>query len=157
MNNDLSLCEILRTCPKGMRLYSPVFGNVTFDSFGENFSIICRIRNGKLVSFRRDGTMVNYEDAECVLFPSREQRDWSKFEVPEIFNPDTLERFDKVLVRDIDTQCWHLEIFDRIKDKIVFYLKTCSQCIPYNDKTEHLLDTKDDCPEYYKWWELMKN
>lgn len=26
-------------------------------------------------------------------------------------------------------------------------------CIPYNEETKHLVGTKDDCPEYYKWWE----
>lgn len=25
--------------------------------------------------------------------------------------------------------------------------------IPYDEKTMHLVGTKDDCPEYYKWWD----
>lgn len=27
------------------------------------------------------------------------------------------------------------------------------ECIPYNDETEHLVGTSDDCPDFYKWWE----
>ena len=27
-----------------------------------------------------------------------------------------------------------------------------AECIPYNDKTKHLIGTREDCPEYYKWW-----
>lgn len=27
------------------------------------------------------------------------------------------------------------------------------QCISYNDETKHLVGTKEDCPEFYKWWE----
>ena len=25
--------------------------------------------------------------------------------------------------------------------------------IPYNDETKHLVNTTNDCAEYYKWWE----
>lgn len=27
------------------------------------------------------------------------------------------------------------------------------KCIPYNEETKHLAGKRDDCPEYYKWWE----
>ena len=26
-------------------------------------------------------------------------------------------------------------------------------CIPYNDDTKHLVGTKDEAPEYYRYWE----
>lgn len=40
---------------------------------------------------------------ECLFFPSKDQRDWSKFTAPwykkEKFDPKTLKPFDKVLTR----------------------------------------------------------
>lgn len=26
-------------------------------------------------------------------------------------------------------------------------------CIPYNDDTKHLVGTKEEAPEYYRYWE----
>ena len=26
-------------------------------------------------------------------------------------------------------------------------------CIPYNDDTKHLVETKEEAPEYYRYWE----
>lgn len=26
-------------------------------------------------------------------------------------------------------------------------------CVPYNDETKHLVGTKDEAPEYYRYWE----
>ena len=47
-------------------------------------------------------------NGECTLFPSKDQRDWSKFvrfwDKPKVdkFDPKTLQPFDKVLVRADD-------------------------------------------------------
>lgn len=55
------------------------------------------------------------------------------------------EPFDKVLVRDKDTDSWTCDFFVRIKeDASYFCIRTYwEQCIPYNDETKHLLSTCD--------------
>lgn len=55
------------------------------------------------------------------------------------------EPFDKVLVRDKDTDSWTCDFFVRIKeDASYFCIRTYwEQCIPYNDETKHLLGTCD--------------
>lgn len=169
MNENLDLMKILEGCPEGTKLYSTVCGEVIFQkvtSFSCDYPIIAtaynKIENSTdNVCFAKDGTYTLDYYGECVLFPSKDQRDWSKFErfwdKPKVekFDPKTLQPFDKVLVRDEDCY-WTADLFSHIDNSIG---KVCSsiflwkQCVPYNDETKHLVGTSDDCPEYYKWWE----
>ena len=96
-----------------------------------------------------------------MLYPSREQRDWSKFKAPwykkEKFDPKTLKPFDRVLVRDDNKDKWFCEFFSHKLGANIFRYICISggykQCIPYNDDTKHLVGTKDEAPEYYRYWE----
>ena len=102
---------------------------------------------------------------ECIVFPSKDQRDWSKFErfwdKPKIekFDPKTLRPFDKVLVRADDEHAWRCGFFSHLFLDYFHKEVVCSvdglslRCIPYNDETKHLLGTASDCHDYYKWWE----
>ena len=83
-NNKINIAEILKDCPKGTKLYSPLFGNIELSSVGEdNIPINVRIIKGRTCecsSFTREGHyFAGYYDAECLLFPSSEMRDWTKF------------------------------------------------------------------------------
>lgn len=83
MNENLNLVEILKDCPKGTKLYSSVFGEVEFaNAEGLNSYPICIITQGKYEYLTSEGKMFAEYDGECILFPSREQRDWSKFTAP---------------------------------------------------------------------------
>jgi hypothetical protein len=67
-------------CPKGMKLYSPIYGEVEFTEISAiTESIGCKI-NGCTVYFNSDGTY--FKGGECMLFPSKEQRDWNEFMIP---------------------------------------------------------------------------
>ena len=104
MNENLDLVEILKDCPIGMKLYSPLCGEVVLNSVDEyciDYPIEVNCDIGQL-TFTRDGRLYDeLPDSECVLFPSKDQRDWSKFKVSvEKFDYSTLQPFDKVLVRD---------------------------------------------------------
>ena len=83
--------------------------------------------------------------------------------VPNKFNPKTLKPFDKVLVRDsmlVDgspSNLWKCQILSHIKEEYENYPYVCindeySFCIPYNDETKHLVGTKDEAPEFYRYW-----
>lgn len=76
----MSLAKILKNCPKGMKLYSPIYGEVEFTEVSiVTGSIGCKTSNG-ITRFYPDGTY--YKGGECMLFPSKEQRDWDDFMIP---------------------------------------------------------------------------
>jgi hypothetical protein len=76
----MSLVEILMNCPKGMKLYSPIYGEVEFTEISAiTENIGCKI-NGCTVYFYSDGTY--FKGGECMLFPSKELRDWNDFMIP---------------------------------------------------------------------------
>lgn len=85
MNKKLNLVEILKNCPKGWLLYSPLVGEVEFERIlGDGAYPVVISYNGRHLAFTNEGFY--YEDAgeeaECLLFPSAEQRNWGKFEAP---------------------------------------------------------------------------
>ena len=86
MNENLNLVEILKDCPKGITLYSTMFGDVELVSVCKNeedvFPIEVKRSDGKPTTFMKNGRFYFGYDGECTLFPSREQRDWSKFTAP---------------------------------------------------------------------------
>lgn len=78
MEQQLIIAEILRHKPHGIKLYSPIFGNCTFCYVKDKSSDICVRRPYNEVNyFNFDG--VYHTGGECLLFPSNEMRDWSKF------------------------------------------------------------------------------
>ena len=165
MNKNIDLKKILENCPRGTRLYSTTFGYVNFKMIipSSEYPIVVYCKdeiNEK--SFTADGKFMKNYDAECTLFPSKDQRDWSKFSAPwyqnekiEKFDPRTLVPFDRVLVRDKYTN-WSCDFFSHIEDaNFQYHVITGGYklCIPYNDDTKHIVGTKDEAPDFYKYWE----
>lgn len=81
-----NLVNILKHCPEGTKLYSPIFGEVTLYSVNNrSIDVIATDYSDKTthIEFNRLGKLIlAYPNAECVLFPSKDQRDWSKFKIP---------------------------------------------------------------------------
>lgn len=78
MEKEINIAEILKNKPKGTRLYSPIFGECAFSLVREETDDICvKKHNGKKAFFDSKGLYNAL--GECLLFPSREMRDWSKF------------------------------------------------------------------------------
>ena len=235
MNNKINIAEILKDCPKGMKLYSPIYGTVGLLKVDSNseYSIKTVTSIDRPGSFTPYGRLYEkYPSAECLLFPSSEMRDWTKFfkrgdvvrsiddgaqavfkgwesddytsfyasivhhaEVDEWdedivfavesfykeyeefargfivdaeehyngkYNPDTLrvepvkpecpfKPFDKVLVR-CGNGIWGATFFSRCDKKSTWtYVgvdcNNWEQCIPYNERTAHLLGTADPYTE----------
>ena len=97
--------------------------------------------------YREDGTSVKFVEAQELK--------------KERFDPKTLKPFDKVLSK-YDGGCWSANLFSHIEEENNKYHGTCSFvcngslvkfCIPYNDETKHLIGTKDEAPDFYKYWE----
>ena len=82
-NNNINIAEILKDCPEGIKLYSPLFGEVKLNGISENsVSILSTYIDGSddRDSFSKNGKYFqNFSQSECLLFPSSEMRDWSKF------------------------------------------------------------------------------
>lgn len=77
----LNIAEILKDCPSGIKLYSTVHGEVELVDIYHDL-IRCKFSYGiTFVSFHSDGRWIEHR-GECVLFPSKDQRDWSKFHRP---------------------------------------------------------------------------
>ena len=83
MNENLDLTEILKDCPEDTKLYSPIFGDVELVKVHNDgdYPIEVRLSDNALDSFTKDGIIFADYDGECTLFPSKDQRDWSKFKV----------------------------------------------------------------------------
>ena len=164
-NENLNLAEILKDCKKGTKLYSPLFGEVEFNCIHESFSggcvIECETECG-VWFFNQDGTTTirDVKSQIIMLYPSKDQQDWSKFKVKSNkpkFDPQTLKPFEKVLGRDADNQKWDCGFFSH-KDEFNTYPYRCvgipyTYCIPYNDDTKHLIGTSEEAPEFYRYWE----
>ena len=160
MNENLNLVEILKDCQEGTKLYSPVFGEVKFESINDIIGpIIVTTNTGNAECFTADGKMYTYYNGECLLFPSKDQRDWSKFKIKKHkFDPKTLQPFDKVLVKYLKEDYWSCDLFSNITKDGKIYPYLCvsgvyKYCIPYNDDTKHLVATNKEAPEFYRYWE----
>ena len=118
MNENIDLTKILKDCPKGWKFYSSVLGEVEFKTielerlkpihnpligisslFEEDPHPIKFIAQDVKSSVSKAGEHIKGK-GECTFFPSRDQRDWSKFTAPwykkEKFDPKTLKPFDRV-------------------------------------------------------------
>lgn len=115
MNENLNLVEILKDAPKGTKLWSPLCGECEFlyiyYAEGEDYKIPLihthtikeYVSNGwctNYADFYKDGQLesCNREDGDCMLFPSKDNRDWSTFKVPE--KHKHFESYQKVLVKN---------------------------------------------------------
>lgn len=80
----MNIAEILKYCPKGTKLYSTIFGEVIFErvSSDETYPIKVKKWNNETRVFTEEGKYLSPYKGECILFPSKEQRDWSKFRIP---------------------------------------------------------------------------
>lgn len=162
MNENIDLTKILEGCPTGTEFYSIIFGNVPFIRINHREPLPIVITTGQgLMGLTADGRYFSQYDGECTLFPSKDQRDWSKFErfwdKPKVekFDPKTLQPFDKLLVRPHPCAHWRPDFYAFKINATVRTIGGCDSrmCIPYNDDTKYLVGTTQDCPKYYKWWE----
>lgn len=77
--------------------------------------------------------------------------------VTDKFDISKLKPFDKVLVRSDNRHRWSTQFFERLNTKLkdsFVCMGGCryQQCIPY-EGNEHLLDTANECNNFFKVWE----
>ena len=152
MNENLDLTKILKDAPKGTKLWSPICGDCVLDKIDTtdttiNYAIHCLVVNDHSpVHFAANGKYTLYfDDGECVLFPSKENRDWSTFKAPNTHKH--FEPFQKVL-RALDHEfgyvVWFADFYSHYDDStrehylVSGYVVDDEELIPY-EGNEHKL------------------
>lgn len=81
MEAKINIVEILKDKPQGTKLYSPIFGKLRYEDLvpdlGE-FTVVTSDNTLAKHSFRSD-SRYNRHGEPLMLLPSKEMRDWSKF------------------------------------------------------------------------------
>ena len=83
MEENINIAEILKDKPQGTKLYSSACGKCKLEKvYDKSFKISFYnskfgFMNGGEGYLDKNGKL--YDDGECVVFPSKEMRDWSKF------------------------------------------------------------------------------
>jgi hypothetical protein len=137
-----TIADYLKNAPKGTKLYSPICGECTLNYIDDKD---ISVTNGNhYFYFNHLGQYNVYEEnvGECLLFPSKEVRDWSNYQLPHDFKP-----FDKVVVRN-NHGTWQIDLFYTFDPTAEYpYNCMCSnwqQCLPFNEETAKLIGTKDN-------------
>ena len=148
----INIAEKLKNTPIRTKLYSPMIGKVylehiEFSTNGDIWVVPIDYDRTHWV-FDKYGRNKNSddEDRECLLFPSKEQRDWNNYTIKKkyVFKP-----FDKVVVRDSNNAKWQIDLFGYMGDDSDlgnFYClsRSWKQCLPYNEETVKLIGTTDN-------------
>lgn len=151
---NVNIAEILRYAPKGLKLYSPIFGEVEFDFLDDNNDIHISFKEAfDTEYFDLNGKYFkSYSNAECLLFPSINHRCWNHWQ-----NTLFLESIGSVCV---DTITGNKFILDH--NGTFFGDGTGSQystLIDGEDASNYLLNSRyasqDEAKEFFK--ELEKN
>lgn len=83
MEAKINIAEILKDKPQGTKLYSSACGKCTLEEADDKsfkisfYNSKFGFMNGGEGYLDKNGKL--YDDGECVVFPSKEMRDWSKF------------------------------------------------------------------------------
>ena len=149
MNENLNLVEILKDVPAGMKLWSPICGECELldtNSVCKDLPIVCiGIDDGFEWYFRADGTFVDNTGVECVLFPSKDNRDWSTFKVPK--KHKHFEPFQKVLCaydHDYGYEVWAADFYSHYEEAtcehflVSGFTVSDSEIIPYEGNEDKL-------------------
>lgn len=117
----MNIIEILKKCPKGTKLYSPIFGECKFVEVFDGITVMDKHNNNR--HFYQDGRY--HELGDCVLFPSKEERDWNKFQTLYVYKNGDLEKLikPKFKVGDViqDRDGYKIEIMEIDIDKEYYW------------------------------------
>lgn len=85
----INIVEKLKNCPQGTKFYSPLFGEVELvriDMENPKFPIIVKVLEDGIpfsnINFTAEGKWYSFKQSECLLFPSKDNKDWNKFRIP---------------------------------------------------------------------------
>lgn len=113
MKQNINIAEILAHVPKGTKLWSPLVGYCEFRGIMSNtFPIQVKSIEGgttQFLSFTSEGKFSDNPTAECLLFPSKENEDWSAFK--KLLGCKHFEPYQKVLVASSISNKWETDMY----------------------------------------------
>lgn len=149
MNKNLNLVEILKDAPKGTKLWSPLCGECELVAVEENYTypILCKASDGKEINFTKLGKYYSilFKNGECVLFPSKENRDWSTFKVFE--GHKSFEPFQRVLCafdHEYGYEIWTADVYSHYDEPtgkhflVSGYVANDNELIPFEGNEDKL-------------------
>ena len=176
METKINIADILKDKPKGTKLYSSACGKCNLEEvYDKSFKISFYnskfgFMNGGEGHLDKNGKL--YDDGECVVFPSKEMRDWSKFAwkkgdvlvskdnvhiIFEKFEDDTYTRFKgkHYLWKEFNVEDYNKEetkmltsVFEKAADDVAqTYIKTIEERLggKFNRET---LEVEKPHPEF---------
>ena len=76
METKINIADILKDKPVGLKFYSNTFGYISFNGVHKD-KVYFFSEDTNAHSVKPNGKM--YDGGECIIFPSKEMRDWGKF------------------------------------------------------------------------------
>lgn len=76
MEQNINISEIMKDKPVGLKFYSNTFGYISFNGVHKD-RVYFFSEDNNAHSVKPNGKM--YDGGECIIFPSKEMRDWEKF------------------------------------------------------------------------------
>ena len=146
----INIAEILKNCPAGTKLYSPAIGECTLNKVLKDNNIIhVNMNSDASDSYFNEYGQLYFGIGECLLFPSKDNRDWSNYQVPHTFKRGDilyLESGDCIVIFDHELddsafECkhyYHFCVADYAPKVICFY------------KDNYKLASKTDIERYKK-------
>lgn len=108
----INIAEILKDCPKGTKLYSPICGNCKLLKIYNGLGLDVINDADEVFNFSYDG---RYNlNGECCIFPSKDNRDWNTFRP---FKDGDIIAKDEFIV--IFSHSKQSEV--KVKEQIVYY------------------------------------
>jgi len=140
METKINIADILKDKPKGTKLYSSACGKCKLEEADDKsfkisfYNSKFGFMNGGEGHLDKNGKL--YDDGECVVFPSKEMRDWSKFAWKK---------------GDILVGCAKKIIFDKFTDDTYSYFegKYCLEQDPYSDYETYRGEDKGLLTKYF--------
>lgn len=119
----MNIAERLKDAPKGTKLYSPLFGEVELQAVNMNsrYPISVKCQNGIEIFTNEGKYTCVFKDSDCLLFPSKENRNWDDFKIEPQF-PTTYEECCDVLGCDPqlnDVSGWHSYLIRRFQQLLI--------------------------------------
>ena len=84
MKEKINIADILKDKPVGLKFYSNTFGYISFNGVHKD-KVYFFSEDTNAHSVKPNGKM--YDGGECIIFPSKEMRDWEKFSWKKAYNP----------------------------------------------------------------------
>lgn len=144
----INLVEILKNAPVGTKLWSPICGEcILIGITSENhypYRVSIEKNYSQAFTFLSDGRYADCLDSECLLFPSKDNRDWSTFKAP--WKHKHFEPFQKVLItiETVNEVIWYPAVYafyndDRNMHQLLYGgVRKDSEIIPYEGNENKL-------------------